>query len=171
MTIEEINKGLKKNGYIPNDDICYSVFEALALQKPILIEGDPGVGKTSLAIAVSKMLNLPFLRLQMYDGLTKDEILYDYDYQRQLLALGRRDLDSLFDCQLLESAGLLNEPFASGADGFCDVHSGFLLKCCPLGPGGATSWRNAGLPPGRPARRQKWHFYSINPADSLSSFK
>ena len=87
MTIEEINKGLKENGYIPNDDICYSVFEALALQKPILIEGDPGVGKTSLAIAVSKMLNLPFLRLQMYDGLTKDEILYDYDYQRQLLTL------------------------------------------------------------------------------------
>ena len=87
MTIEEINKGLKKNGYIPNDDICYSVFEALALQKPILIEGDPGVGKTSLAIAVSKMLGLPFLRLQMYDGLTKDEILYDYDYQRQLLTL------------------------------------------------------------------------------------
>ena len=87
MTIEEINKGLKENGYIPNDDICYSVFEALALQKPILIEGDPGVGKTSLAIAVSKMLGLPFLRLQMYDGLTKDEILYDYDYQRQLLTL------------------------------------------------------------------------------------
>lgn len=75
------------NGYIPNDDICYAVFEALSLQKPILIEGDPGVGKTSLAIAVSKMLSLPFLRLQMYDGLTKDEILYDYDYQRQLLTL------------------------------------------------------------------------------------
>lgn len=67
--------------------ICYAVFEALSLQKPILIEGDPGVGKTSLAIAVSKMLSLPFLRLQMYDGLTKDEILYDYDYQRQLLTL------------------------------------------------------------------------------------
>ena len=87
MTIEEIDKGLKENGYIPNDDICYAVFEALSLQKPILIEGDPGVGKTSLAIAVSKMLSLPFLRLQMYDGLTKDEILYDYDYQRQLLTL------------------------------------------------------------------------------------
>ncbi len=87
MTIEEITKGLKENGYIPNDDICYAVFEALSLQKPILIEGDPGVGKTSLAIAVSKMLSLPFLRLQMYDGLTKDEILYDYDYQRQLLTL------------------------------------------------------------------------------------
>lgn len=87
MTIEEIKEGLKKNGYIPNDDICYAVFAALSLNKPILIEGDPGVGKTSLAIAVAKMLGLPFLRLQMYDGLTKDDILYDYDYQRQLLTL------------------------------------------------------------------------------------
>ena len=87
LTIDEIRQGLKDNGYIPNDDICYAVFAALSLNKPVLIEGDPGVGKTSLAIAVAKMLGLPFLRLQMYDGLTKDDILYDYDYQRQLLTL------------------------------------------------------------------------------------
>ena len=87
LTINEIRQGLKDNGYIPNDDICYAVFAALSLNKPVLIEGDPGVGKTSLAIAVAKMLGLPFLRLQMYDGLTKDDILYDYDYQRQLLTL------------------------------------------------------------------------------------
>lgn len=87
FTINEICEGLKKYGYIPNDEICYSVFQALALHKPVLVEGDPGVGKTSLAKAVAKMLGLPFLRLQMYDGLTKDDILYDYDYQRQLLTL------------------------------------------------------------------------------------
>lgn len=87
IKIEEIKSGLKDNGYIPNDDICYSVFQAIALNKPILIEGEPGVGKTSLAIAVSKMLGIPLIRLQMYDGLTKDEILFDYDYQKQLLTL------------------------------------------------------------------------------------
>lgn len=87
LTINEIREGLKKHGYIPNDEICYSVFQALVLHKPVLVEGDPGVGKTSLAKAVAKMLGLPFLRLQMYDGLTKDDILYDYDYQRQLLTL------------------------------------------------------------------------------------
>lgn len=87
LTIKEIKQGLQENGYIPNDEICYAVFQALALQKPILIEGDPGVGKTSLAKAVAKMLNIPFLRLQMYDGLTKEDVLYDYDYQRQLLTL------------------------------------------------------------------------------------
>ena len=51
LTIDEIRQGLKDNGYIPNDDICYAVFAALSLNKPVLIEGDPGVGKTSLAIA------------------------------------------------------------------------------------------------------------------------
>lgn len=87
LSITEINNGLKNNGYIPNDDICYAVFQALTLNKPILIEGDPGVGKTSLAKAVAKMMGLPLLRLQMYDGLTKDEVLFDYDYQKQLLTL------------------------------------------------------------------------------------
>lgn len=87
MTIKEISDGLSKTGYIPNDEICYAVFEAMVLNKPLLIEGDPGVGKTSLAMAVANMLEIPFLRMQMYNGLTTDEVLYDYDYQRQLLTL------------------------------------------------------------------------------------
>lgn len=87
LTIKEIDEGLRKCGYIPNQDICYTVFQALVLHKPIIIEGEPGVGKTQLAKSVAQMLDIPFLRLQMYDGLTKDDILYDYDYQRQLLTL------------------------------------------------------------------------------------
>ena len=78
---------LKETGYIPTDDICYAVFGMLALNKPLLVEGAPGVGKTSLAKALAEVMGLPMLRLQMYDGLTKDEVLYDYDYQRQLLTL------------------------------------------------------------------------------------
>ena len=56
-------------------------------QMKLLVEGAPGVGKTSLAKALAEVMGLPMLRLQMYDGLTKDEVLYDYDYQRQLLTL------------------------------------------------------------------------------------
>lgn len=87
MTINEIRDKLKETGYIPTDDICYAVFGMLALNKPLLVEGAPGVGKTSLAKALAEVMGLPMLRLQMYDGLTKDEVLYDYDYQRQLLTL------------------------------------------------------------------------------------
>lgn len=87
MTINEIKNKLKETGYIPTDDICYAVFGMLALNKPLLVEGAPGVGKTSLAKALAEVMGLPMLRLQMYDGLTKDEVLYDYDYQRQLLTL------------------------------------------------------------------------------------
>lgn len=87
MTINEIRNKLKETGYIPTDDICYAVFGMLALNKPLLVEGAPGVGKTSLAKALAEVMGLPMLRLQMYDGLTKDEVLYDYDYQRQLLTL------------------------------------------------------------------------------------
>lgn len=87
MTINEIRDKLKETGYIPTDDICYAVFGMLALNKPLLVEGAPGVGKTSLAKALAEVMGIPMLRLQMYDGLTKDEVLYDYDYQRQLLTL------------------------------------------------------------------------------------
>ena len=87
MDISEIHEGLKKQMYYSNDDIDYAVLAAEVFEKPVLIEGDPGVRKTSLAVAVSKMLGIPMVRLQMYDGLTDDKVLYDYDYQRQLLTL------------------------------------------------------------------------------------
>ena len=87
MTINEIREGLRKQSYCSNENIDYAVMAACLFDKPVLIEGDPGVGKTSLAYAVAGMLGLELVRLQMYDGLTDDRILYDYDYQRQLLTL------------------------------------------------------------------------------------
>lgn len=87
MTIDEIRKGLESQLYCPNEDIEYAVLAACEFDKPVLIEGDPGTGKTSLAAATAGMLGLELVRLQMYDGLTDDKVLYDYDYQRQLLTL------------------------------------------------------------------------------------
>lgn len=60
---------------------------AIETNMPVLVEGEPGVGKTSLAKAVSAMLKIPLIKVQFYDGLTADKILYDYDYQRQLLVI------------------------------------------------------------------------------------
>lgn len=55
--------------------------------RPLLLEGAAGTGKTSLAKALADGLNLPYQRLQMYEGLSDDKILYDYDYQKQLLVI------------------------------------------------------------------------------------
>lgn len=87
MLPSEIHEKLRETGYCSTPEIDYTLYVALTLQKPIMLEGDPGTGKTALAGAVADMLGVPLIRCQMYDGLTDDKVLYDYDYQKQLLTL------------------------------------------------------------------------------------
>lgn len=82
-----IKDKLNKVNYATTKDIEYAVDISISLDKPLLIEGSPGVGKSSLAKAVADALELPFIRVQLYDGLTDDKILFDYNYQKQLLTL------------------------------------------------------------------------------------
>ena len=87
LTIEEIGKKLESTGYISNNEISTSVFLSLSLNKPILIEGPPGVGKTELAKAVSECLGREFFRIQCYEGITFEQIVGEWNYQKQLLHL------------------------------------------------------------------------------------
>ena len=87
ITIDEITNALEKETYLATEHIKYALYASLLCDRPLLVEGDPGVGKTSLAKALANGLGLPFIRVQMYEGLTSDQILYDYDYQKQLLTL------------------------------------------------------------------------------------
>ena len=87
ITMQEIRDALSNSGYCSNSRIDMALWASAVTEKPLIIEGDPGVGKTSAAKALAKGLDMPFIRVQMYDGLTDDKILYDYDYQKQLLTL------------------------------------------------------------------------------------
>lgn len=82
-----INQKLKENGYISNDIINHALMASYYGNYPILIEGDPGVGKTALAKSFASAFDMPFIRVQFYEGITADKILYDYNYQKQLLTI------------------------------------------------------------------------------------
>lgn len=82
-----VHQELTKANYIPTKDIACAVASSINDSTPLLIEGAPGVGKTELAKVTAQIMNVPLLRVQFYEGLTADKILYDYNYQRQLLTI------------------------------------------------------------------------------------
>ena len=87
MTVLELKKKLETAGYFADDEIGYALLGAMETNLPLLVEGDPGVGKSSLAESLAKAMEIPLIRIQCYEGISPDSILYDYDYQRQLLVV------------------------------------------------------------------------------------
>lgn len=85
MTEQSVKDLLRSGGYIADDAIATAVFLALRMEKPILIEGPPGVGKTGLAKTLSEVMDLPLVRLQCYEGIDEGKALYDWEYGKQLL--------------------------------------------------------------------------------------
>jgi len=83
--LSTLRASLKAAGYLGSTDIATALFLALKLGKPILIEGPPGVGKTELARATARVLDLPLIRLQCYEGLDEAKALYEWKYGKQLL--------------------------------------------------------------------------------------
>ena len=85
--LKEIKKMLHEQGYITDDRVAMSVFLSLQLNKPLLVEGPAGVGKTEIAKVMANALQTDLIRLQCYEGLDATHALYEWNYQRQLLHL------------------------------------------------------------------------------------
>ncbi|MDD2360603.1 MAG: AAA family ATPase [Syntrophaceticus schinkii] len=87
ITIEKLHQDFERTGYIAEDDIIVPVYLALRLEKPILITGAPGVGKTEIAKVLAAVFKTDLIRLQCYEGLDENKALYEWNYQRQLIKI------------------------------------------------------------------------------------
>src|SRR5260370_14446523 len=85
VTPEFVRDGLRRARYITNERVETAVFLALALDKPLLIEGPAGSGKTEVAKVLAEILHTELIRLQCYEGLDEARALYGWNYQEQLL--------------------------------------------------------------------------------------
>jgi MoxR-like ATPase len=83
----ELSAALAGTGYLADDGLATVTWLALALRRPLLLEGEPGTGKTALAEAVAQALSAELVRLQCYEGIDAAQALYDWDFPRQLLHL------------------------------------------------------------------------------------
>jgi MoxR-like ATPase len=86
-TVGEVSAALTTHGYLPDDGLATAVFLAMSLRRPLLLEGEAGVGKTEVAKVLAAWTGGDLIRLQCYEGIDAAQAVYDWDYGRQLLHL------------------------------------------------------------------------------------
>ncbi|HHW42014.1 MAG TPA: MoxR family ATPase [Syntrophomonadaceae bacterium] len=111
INLEELREGFARYRFIIKEDALYTVYLALRLEKPLLVGGPPGVGKTELAKVLSQIMNARLIRLQCYEGLDESSALYDWNIQRQLVKihLSARD-GQLREEKLFSLSNILQRP-------------------------------------------------------------
>jgi MoxR-like ATPase len=115
-TVGQLTQILRQGGYIADRGLATALFVSLSLERPILLEGEVGVGKTEVAKVLASMLHRRLIRLQCYEGIDTNQALYEWDYARQMLhirALSERQVaddaavDKLFGPKFLLERPLL----------------------------------------------------------------
>ena len=84
-SVEDVERALREASYLPDRGLATAVFLALAMGRPLLLEGEAGVGKTEVAKTLARLLDATLIRLQCYEGIDASQALYEWDYARQLL--------------------------------------------------------------------------------------
>jgi MoxR-like ATPase len=112
--VDEVSKGLADHEYLADEGLATSIFLALRLQRPLLLEGEAGVGKTEVAKVLARWTGGELVRLQCYEGIDASQAVYEWDYSRQLLHLRaveasheRVDEDELYSERFLVKRPLL----------------------------------------------------------------
>jgi len=90
-SVEKLGQMLGDVDYLADEALATSLFLALRLPQPLLLEGEAGVGKTELAKAIAQVMETPLIRLQCYEGIDASEALYEWNYPRQLLSIRLAD--------------------------------------------------------------------------------
>ncbi len=85
--VDTVAAALRANGYLPDEGLATAIFLAISMRRPLLLEGEAGVGKTEVAKVLSAWTGGPLIRLQCYEGIDAAQAVYDWDYARQLLHL------------------------------------------------------------------------------------
>ena len=108
MTLEEVRSGLESADYLPDEGLVAAVYLAMTLNRPLLLEGEAGVGKTEVAKALSAWTGGALIRLQCYEGISISQAVYEWDYARQILSLR---VAETADSPALQTSDLYSEQF------------------------------------------------------------
>jgi MoxR-like ATPase len=113
---DDVAGRLRETGYLADEGLATITYLALAMGRPLLLEGEPGTGKTALAEALAELSEAPLIRLQCYEGIDATQALYDWDFPRQILHLrateaasGSTDVEQL-ERSLFDDRFLLDRP-------------------------------------------------------------
>ena len=115
MTVDDpgqLSGLLEAQGYLADPELATSLFCALKMPQPLLLEGEPGVGKTEAAKALARALDTPLIRLQCHEGIDASEALYEWNYPRQLLAIRLAEAQGreLAEVDLFQRQYLISRP-------------------------------------------------------------